>query len=349
MANILNLTNLCYQQRQQMLFNVPPSRNELQASPYVATATQRAYTSSELDMRRKAEILKYSSNLSNSQTNLLSRKEKWALISRANYSGNTLFCPNDITLPTLSSSCDVPGPIVVLVNNPTIPLYNFVIPKKTYGILNDLNNMNWVTNFNKNTILYSNTQSTIASLYIKNNENLPLRKFNINTPFCIYVAGKNIQPNGPFDVKITITTINTVVYYSGSQVIPVNGVPSYSYSTQQTPITLTLKPPDNINNFNYSAFVYSGMLNLGNINLYTENGFIYDIKTEFVSAITSTNTTNATIKNNTSVVLYMNLSSDFNQSIVAGINPVSGTPLAYNCTINSGVSSDSYSASVLGV
>jgi hypothetical protein len=349
MANILNLTNLCYQRRQQMLFNVPPSRTELQDSPYVATATHRAYTSSELDMRRKAEILKYSSNLSSSQTNLPTRKEKWAQISRAKYRGNTLFCPNDITLPTLSSACDVPGPIVVLVNNPAIPLYNFAIQKRTYGILNVTNGLNWVTNFVNNVIIYPNAQSTIASLYIKNNENLPLRKFNINTPFSIYVTGQNISPSGPFDITITITTINTIVYYSGNQVITVNGTPTYSYSTLQTPINLTLIPPDYVNNFNYSAFVYSGILNLGNINLYTENGFIYDIKTEFVSAITSTNTTNASIKNNTNIVIYANLSSDFNQSVASNINPVSGTDVAYNCIINTGKSLDVYSGAVLGV
>jgi hypothetical protein len=107
-----------------------------------------------------------------------------------------------------------------------------------------------------------------------------------------------------------------------------------------------LRPPVNTTTFNYSAFVYSGILNLNNINLPTENGFIYDIKVEFLSAIT---TANSNITNNTTVVLYTNLSSAFNERIKQNINPISGTALASNCTINSGISIDTYSAAALGV
>ena len=347
LANTLNLTNICAQRRQQMLFNIPPSRNELQQSPYIATSTQRAYTQQELNMRRKTEILKYSSNVVSTQTNLLTRKEKWAKISNARYNGSILFCPLDDRIPTLTSGCDVPGPITILVNDPTVPLYNFASKTNSYGILNGNNTVNWTTLFNSNVTISENAQSTISSLYIKNNENLSLRKFNIKTPFCVYITGTNIPSStGPFNVTITITTINTIVYYSGSQVITINGIPTYSYSTQQTPITLTLKPPSNTTTFNYSAFVYSGILNLNNINLPTENGFIYDIKAEFLSAIT---TANSNITNNTTVVLYTNLSSAFNERIKQNINPISGTALASNCTINSGISIDTYSGAALGV
>jgi hypothetical protein len=347
MANILNLTNLCYQRRQQMLFNVPLSRNELQTSPYLATATKPAYKKQQLDMRRKAEILKHSSNTTSSQTNLLSRKEKWAQISRANYSGNILFCPDDITIPTLSSACDVPGPITVLFNDPTVPLYNYATKTNSYGINNGTDGLNWTTNYVPNALLSGYTQTTIASLYIKNNQNISLRKFNIKTPFCIYVTGKNISPSGPFEITITINTITTIAYYSGNQVMAVNGIPTYSYSTQQTPINLTLKPIDNVMNFNYSAFVYSGILNLGNINLYTENGYIYDIKTVFGYTLSSPNTTNPTIKNNTNVTMYTNLSTEFYEKMKQNINPVNGAPLAYNCSINRGVSLDDYSVAAL--
>lgn len=344
MANILNLTNLCSQRKQQMLFNVPLSRNELQRSPYVDAAGQPAFTKDQLDMRRKAEILKYTSNKSSGQTNNPTRKEKFAQIARARYEGNVLFCPQDISIPTLTSACDVPGPVIYLFNDSTVPLYNYATNVDSKGVINVTNNNKFSTIFIDNTQVFSNNQSIITSLYIQNNSNISLRTFNIISPFGIYITGKNIPPTGPFTITLNITTITTIPYYSGSQVITIGSVPTYSYSLKQIPITLTLTPPDTITNFNYSAFVNLGNLLLSNINLYTQNGYIYDIKTQFMYTFDSLN---SSIVNNSNATLYMNLSSEFYQSIKQNINPLSGTTVAYNCTINSGNSNDVYAPASL--
>jgi len=329
-----------------MLFNIPPSRNELQPSPYISVAGEPSFTKDQLDMRRKAEILKYKGNKSSGQTNNPTRKEKFAQISRARYEGNVLFCPQDISIPTLTSASGVPGPIVYLVNDNKVPLYNYVTNVDSKGIINVTNNNNYSTIFVQNAPVYSNTQTALVSLYIRNNNNISLRSFNINTPFGIYIKGNNISTTGLLSFAVKITTITTIAYYSGSQVITVGGVPTYSYSVQEIPIQLTLKPTDNVSTFNYSAFVNLGKLLLSNINLFTQNGYIYDIKVEFLSTI---DTTNSNITNNSSATLYMNLSSDFHQSIKNKINPLSGTPIAYNCTIDSGISSDAYSSPSLFV
>ena len=336
MANLLNLTNLCYQRKQQMLFNVPLPR-------YTPISPYPKYTQAQLDMRRKAEILKYSSNTSNSQTNLLTRKEKWSKISNAKYSGSVLFCPDDISIPTLTSACDVPGPIMYLFNDKNIPLYKFVSQTNTYGINNGINTINWSTIYNDNTIVYSNTESAITTLCIKNNDDISQLSFNIKTPFSVFIAGNNISSSGPFDITKTIISVSVITYYSGNEVLAFNGVPTYSYTTMATPINITLIPPDNTTNFSYSAFVYSGILNLSNINLNTENGYIYDIKLKFNYNISSSNSSNASIINNTIVIMYTNLSSDFYQTSVDGMNPMNNVPNPYNCTITSGVSNDVYS------
>lgn len=57
-----------------MVFNVPPPRYN-PISPYDGT-----YSQYQLDMRRKAEILKYSNNASSSKTNNLSKAQRWAQI-----------------------------------------------------------------------------------------------------------------------------------------------------------------------------------------------------------------------------------------------------------------------------
>ena len=61
----LNLDTICNQRKRQMLFNVPPIRYN-PISPYSGNVY---ITQSKLDMRRKAEILQYNANKTNTKTN----------------------------------------------------------------------------------------------------------------------------------------------------------------------------------------------------------------------------------------------------------------------------------------
>ena len=114
MSNTINILSLCYQRKQQQLYNFPLPR-------YTPISPYPKYTQFQLDMRRKAEILKYSSNLSSSKTNNLSKKEKWAKLANAK-NNSVKYCPGNLSLATLSTSCDVPGPITILYNDNSIPL-----------------------------------------------------------------------------------------------------------------------------------------------------------------------------------------------------------------------------------
>ena len=60
--------NACKQRKINMLFNIPPVRLEKAKSPYPT------YTSQQLNMRRKVEILKYKKN--STQGNRLTSKQK---------------------------------------------------------------------------------------------------------------------------------------------------------------------------------------------------------------------------------------------------------------------------------
>ena len=67
------------QKKQFALFNVAPPRAET-ISPY----DNPNLTKAQLDMRRKAEILKYSNNRQNTKTNNLTKKQHWAMLARGN-------------------------------------------------------------------------------------------------------------------------------------------------------------------------------------------------------------------------------------------------------------------------
>lgn len=132
MSNIM--FNICQQRLQEQINHVPGPRNELQASPY-----EQGFTQTQLDMRRKVEILEYKASRQNTKTNSFTRSQKWAQFIR-NGSGvsqtvlNQIasgespvieICPNDKFIPKPTYYSNVPGPIIDLVYDPNVPLYKF--------------------------------------------------------------------------------------------------------------------------------------------------------------------------------------------------------------------------------
>ena len=92
-------------------------RAELQESPY-----QKGFTQEQLNMRRKAEILKYNSTKSSSQTNAPTRKQIFSKIINTNFRP----CPIDsINKPVLTTASDIPGPPMYLFEDSNVLLYNY--------------------------------------------------------------------------------------------------------------------------------------------------------------------------------------------------------------------------------
>jgi hypothetical protein len=344
MSGFLNLSGICYQRKQLQLFNKPLPR-------YTPISPYPVYTQFQLNMRRKAEILKYSSNTSSSQTNNLTRKEKWARLANSK-NNKIVYCPNDLVLPTLSSSCDVPGPITVLYNDPNIPLYNFASNIASYSVDNTTEIINYSFIMNGNILVPSNTETTIATLYIQNNQDRNIHTFSIETPIAFYIYGSGLDDS--YDLRSSIQSISLFIYYSGEEVIPLNE-PEYQFNTMNIPIQLILTSQTNSGN-TFSAFVYSGILKISNIELYTEPGYIYDIKLSFKSSISiqtnsgntyNSNTSIINIKNNTHVYMYTNLTENiYNDIITIGGKPFNNTN-PYNCSIENGRSIDPYVGAVL--
>jgi hypothetical protein len=141
----LDISAACSARAKTFLNNVPPTR-------YTPLNPYPKNTQFQLDMRRKCEILKYAGSGSQ-QTNSLSKKKQYAnLVSNigtrtivqnsieisgsqiitkkinqinTGARGNQYTCTQDRTLPTLTSACDVPGPIQTLIYDPSMNLYNY--------------------------------------------------------------------------------------------------------------------------------------------------------------------------------------------------------------------------------
>jgi hypothetical protein len=128
----------CINRRNAQLTNVPPPRyDNLLTSPYLTKNGE--YTSSQLDMRRKAEILTYNSNRM-SKVNSLTKSQKFSILSRHSTSTIPVHQTQCFTyedgelIKTPSSSCDVPGPEIMLFNDQTVPLYKFTLGNNTKGV-----------------------------------------------------------------------------------------------------------------------------------------------------------------------------------------------------------------------
>lgn len=96
---------------------IPRTRDNI-ISPYPQ------FNKLQLDMRRKAEILKY--NQQASKVGNLTKAQKWSLLNKSKPAVRNA-CPisNDI-IYTPSSSSNVPGKVILLYEDPQIPLYKFV-------------------------------------------------------------------------------------------------------------------------------------------------------------------------------------------------------------------------------
>jgi hypothetical protein len=97
------------------------------ASPYLE------FTRTQLDMRRKVEILKYENNATNTKTNNFTKNQQWSMLVNGTMKNapqikiqEDQICPSNDYLPKLSSDSDVPGKVIVLQLDPSVPLYNYV-------------------------------------------------------------------------------------------------------------------------------------------------------------------------------------------------------------------------------
>jgi len=207
------ISSLISQKKQAGYYNVPPPRLNI-ISPYPI------YSKQQLDMRRKIEILKYTSAQQNTKQNTQTKKRQFADLVKnagvsnskisqyATNSGTNLICLSNLNKPISTTACDVPGPPMMLYYDPSVPLYNYGNYKnnRSFAVINvkldavyssyTQNIVNFVSgNFysliadeiiSKDIGAEYTYSGTIGSLVINGNPSNSVYNFNISTPVAVW-------------------------------------------------------------------------------------------------------------------------------------------------------------------
>jgi|SaaInlStandDraft_5_1057022.scaffolds.fasta_scaffold06392_3 hypothetical protein len=287
MATNTSLSSICAQRKKNMLFTVPPPRNTiLDKSPYPA------YTSSQLNMRRKAEILKYSGTVQNTKTNNPTKKQLYSQImqgrngvrSTPNNTENNNQCPTTTIIYTPSGASGVPGPSVDLYLDNSIPLYNYATNTTSEGIGENANTNKWLIHYaDENTYVNDNDMNLLFSINITDIIDEYKYTYYVSVPIGFKISGSK----KPTDNKVSTynnlslkldptfnTPIEFIVNYNDDNVKVISD-PIISYSSNENITDISFNIDDNAPTF--TATLYTGILTISNIDLYTEAGYIYDV------------------------------------------------------------------------
>lgn len=323
----------CAQRTYNLSKNIPPTRFSLW-SPYA-----NGYTKEQVDMRRKAEILKYNKN--STQCPQLSKKAKNALISRGNYKGNQLFCSNDKIIYTPTSSSDVPGPIINLYEDKSIPLYNYETNINPYAITQSTNTDEWTFFINEDIYIPSGLSNitNISTILIREHITHNKTTFTYSFPVVINISGTSISSNA--DNLIINTSINnliTKIFYSSYEV----SNEYISINIDIADIQIVLNSPNSTGDFNFDASIYIGYITVSNLILSTLPGFSYNLGISY-NATETLDTTN--ISNNIDSTDIIN---NIQVSMIGNINENYDTGSSSNCTITTNASNKTKKIEFIG-
>jgi hypothetical protein len=300
------------QRRQLALFNKPIARLSL-ISPYPI------YTQSQLDMRRKAEILKYNNNAQSTKTNNLTKKQQWSMLvngstqnpSQYDIINKNVKCEKD--KPMSSSASGVPGKPIMLQYDETIPLYNyknqptFVVSNAIIETIYDLFTVNSIYYLEKNIVDFPNDSSSnqyrtwpLGVMKFNTKASDQYQYFNISAPIALWVNiihgfGRsdingdpinNDNPNLTSEdiITITITNITFTVSYNKIPLI-LTELPIILFDTNNI-LTFT---GDNFPIGQSYGIQYVGNIDIKNLKLLSQVNTIYDIDININYTCTNSN------------------------------------------------------------
>jgi len=211
-------------------------------------------------------------------------------------------CNTDM-MPRPTSSSGVPGKIINLALDPTVPLYNYATNNNAYSFNPIKNSPMWNTRVNNNIYCNQSLDTIIFSLGILDPIDQPSYNFSFSTPFSIYYS---CNYNGSLNNgAVAISSITPKVFYSGSQITYLN--PSWSYSINSVS-NVTFNISQNNGTVPSYVQVYSGILTVSNLNLFTVAGYVYDIALNFnLNSTVNVNTAANNTINNINLGVYCNL------------------------------------------
>jgi len=302
------------QRRQKNALNQPPPRyDNLAANPYAPNPiTGLFFTPYQISMRRKAEILSFPSSKSSTQTNNLTRAQKWAQLVKQrqisksfldNYENNSGQIQLPECPPTPSTSCGVPGPLVYLSKDKTVPLYNYLnnVTTAPYSIQVQPENTNifeyysTIDNYCPTSPPTNYQYSPCSTLHIISPIN-DRYTFSMSIPISVYIEadvsynGTLVQYTDLSAVSVWLSSSDVRFMYSTSAAM-IQSTPVYTLNSiynSSNPLTIatnqmTIYPKSNIQSQNpeknrFFTYAYLGTLDISNIVLPCQKDYIYTIQ-----------------------------------------------------------------------
>jgi len=263
------LCTLLKQRQEYLEYHVPPVREELEPSPYPQ------FTEYQVNMRRKAEILSYKGH--GDTDGSITKSQRWTYLAKHAkqlYAKPKPVCPDNHLVVSLSSSCNVPGPIITLYKDPTVPLYKYGYDPPNFNLENNVPLVEWKTFPKYDSEFENDVSNYIANLVIQNPKNRNY-KYRFQTPISVNISG-NIIDTGTVvkSIQLSISNPTFSVLFTDTPIL--NIMPHIFLNVQ--PITVSLSASSS---GDFSATVYSGIVNVSNFVLSTEPQFVYDLKMSF--------------------------------------------------------------------
>ena len=200
-------------------------------------------------------------------------------------------------VPTPTSSSGVPGPIRYLFKDKIIPLYNYATNNNAYSFDPTTNIPKWNLSAINNVYCSQTEDTDVFALGILESIDQPSYNFSFSTPISIYftcncTSSSQVNIN---DATLSISTITPSVYFSGSQVINVS--PRYSLTNIVSNMSFDVSLNPQGQTIPILAQIYSGILTVSNLNLFTSAGFVYDIRLLFNLSLSNNIQQNSAISN----------------------------------------------------
>ena len=300
----------CNQRNKYQNIIIPNSRFEM-LNPYIGSQ----FSPFDFDMRRKAEILKYSNNASNSKTNnntnnqyytqLVKTISKDRSYPKSSYIKNIYIgdleayldfyvipsainytCNTNSIIKNPSSNSNVPGNIE-LYEDKSVPLYKYK-NFNNYAVVADADNYNILINSDINYLVLGNNGPTQAYYIYSINAIDPQTRITIDIPISFYVKGSpsSTTSNGTNiyqQIEFTINSIDFSLHYNSElynelfESIQGTKITASIDKTIEIDVSFQYHDTDS-NHFQYIKYLDTISIEIPNIN--TSSKFIYDVYAE---------------------------------------------------------------------
>lgn len=319
--------NLISQRNRFLSLLTPPAR-------YTPVSPYPTYTKPQLDMRRKVEILQYKKN--STQLYQTTKTQKWSQLATAKTTRFTI-CNKDQNVASPSSACDVPGPLIYLSYDPTVPLYNYATNQNTYAMFYTSPEVTWdfllspdISGGAQVAALEGETEpqegeegyeiveyeatpnQLIGTLMIQNIRDL-ITTYRFTIPIGLFMRGTTIGDPSGVVLNTQIIAASLKVYFYSDTVAevdpsspPLLTIPITNALTNTNLLDLSMSVVPTVVGGAFSASQFIGDIIVPEIRLNTVYGFLYDFR---LYAELQYQPANTPVVNHTSVEfgVYMNM------------------------------------------